>query len=350
MPTIGIDLGDKYSHFCVLPAVGDHPVEQGKVRSTAVALEDFLHSHQASLIVIEACTLSHWVSGMILAAGHDLIVANSRKVGLIYKNSRKCDERDAEILARLGRADPKLLSPVQLRRPETQQALALLKCRDALVSTRTDLVNTVRSQAKAIGARIGKCSTKCFEKKARADLPDQLLQLLGPILDSVELISQRIRGYEKRIEELSKKEYPEIALLQQVNGVGPITATAFLLTIEEASRFSKSRDVAAYLGLVTRRDQSGCCDKQLGITKEGDALVRRLLVQAAQYILGPFGADSDLRRWGLALVDRGGKAAKKRAVVAVARKLAVLLHALWKTGEVYEPLRNSSQQELIAAA
>ena len=216
--------------------------------------------------------------------------------------------------------------------------------------TRTILVNSIRSQAKTMGQRIGSGSTKNFEKKARENLPEELLDMFGPVLDLLEETSRKIRSYEKRIEELGRKEYPEIALLQQVNGVGPITATAFRLIIEDASYFDKSRDVSAYIGLVPRRDQSGNCDKQLGISKEGDAFLRRLLVQAAQYILGPFGADSDLRRWGLGLVERGGSAAKKRAVVAVARKLAVLLHALWKSGEVYEPLRNSSREEVTGAA
>lgn len=350
MPTVGIDLGDKFSHYCSLDAVGDDAVDRGKVRTTAEALEEFLGSQEPSVVVIEACSLSHWVSGLILAAGHEVIVANPRKVALIYKNSRKCDERDAEILARLGRADPKLLSPVHLRREETRKALALLRSRDALVRSRTLLVNSVRSQAKTMGVRIGKSSTKCFEKAARRDLPEELLLTLGPVVDLIEQTSRRIRGYEKQIEELGKEKHPQITLLQQVNGVGPITATAYVLTIEDPSRFAKSRDVGAYLGIVTRRDQSGSSDKQLGISKEGDAFLRRLLVQAAQYILGPFGTDSDLRRWGLGLVERGGKAAKKRAVVAVARKLAVLLHALWKTGEVYEPLRNSSQQDPAEAA
>jgi len=350
MPTIGIDLGDKNSHFLTLDPDLDDPVERGQLRTTPEVIGEFLNSQERSLVVIEACGISHWVSSLIIAAGHDLIVANPRKVNLISGNSRKSDERDVELLARLGRADPKLLSPIHLRQPETQMDLSLMRSRDVLVSSRTKMVNSVRSQSKSMGVRIGDSAAKCFEKRARQDLPEEFLPMLGPVVDIIEQISRQIRIFEKRIEELGKQKYPETALLRQVTGVGPITATAFVLTIEDPWRFGKNRDVGAYLGIVTRRDQSGSCDKQLGITKEGDGFLRRLLVQSAQYILGHFGTDSDLRRWGLALVERGGKAAKKRAVVAVARKLAVLLLALWKTGEVYEPLRNSSQKETVDVA
>jgi len=133
-------------------------------------------------------------------------------------------------------------------------------------------------------------------------------------------------------------------LLKQVKGVGTQIALTYLLTIEDPHRFAKSRDVGCFLGLRPGRRDSGESQPQMHISKEGDPYLRTMLVQGAHYILGPFGADSDLRRWGLKLAARGGKNAKKRAVVAVARKLAVLLHRLWVTGEVYEPLHNSHKE------
>ena len=135
--------------------------------------------------------------------------------------------------------------------------------------------------------------------------------------------------------------HPEVALLRQVKGVGPLISLTFVLTLDDPQRFRRSRDVGCFLGLRPGRRNSGRSEPQLHISKEGDRYLRTLLVQGAHYILGPLGEDSDLRRWGLKLAQRGGKNAKKRAVVALARKLAVLLHKLWVSEEVYEPLRNN---------
>jgi transposase len=170
-------------------------------------------------------------------------------------------------------------------------------------------------------------------------IPQDLRAALEPLLASIASMTETIRGYERRIEELGQTEYPVTNRLRQVEGVGPITALTYVLTIDSPERFRRSRMVGAFLGLRPRRDQSGGSDPQLHITKAGDKTLRRLLVGSAHYILGPFGSDCALRRFGLALASRGGKNAKKRAVVAVARKLAVLLHRLWLTGEEYDPMR-----------
>ena len=138
--------------------------------------------------------------------------------------------------------------------------------------------------------------------------------------------------------------------MRQVKGVGPITALAYGLTLENAEHFAKSRAVGPYLGLVPKQEDSGESQPQLGISKAGDTMVRKLLVGSAHYILGPFGPDTDLRGYGLRLCERGGKNAKKRAAVAVARKLAVLLHRLWVSGEVYEPLGYASSRAIIEQA
>jgi transposase len=341
MPTIGFDLGDCHSDYVELEVDSDLVVQRGQVRTTPKKIEEFFRSQPPSLVVMEAGQHSAWVSRLCEAAGHEVVVANPRMLALIYMDARKSDQRDAEHLARLGRFDRSLLSPIQHRREESQLALDLLRARDTLVGSRTDQVNMVRSLAKSHGGRIRKCSTNCFHRRAREDLSAELLDILGPVLDLLEHLSATIQGYERRIEKLGEEKYPETAILMQPKGVGMLTALAFRLTLDDLLKFPKNRAAGAYLGLTTRRDQSGSQDKELGITKQGDPFVRRLLVQSAQYMLGRFGEDSDLRRWGLALVARGGKAAKKRAVVAVARKLAVLLLALWRTGEVYEPLRNA---------
>ena len=268
-------------------------------------------------------------------------MANARKLRLIYANKRKTDEIDAENLARLARLDPKLLYPLKHRSEDSQAHMAIIRSREALVGSRTQLVNHVRGAVKSFGGRLPKCPARSFHNKAPEHIPDALRPALGPILEQIGSLTQRIRDYERKLEEISNAHYPETQLLRQVEGIGSLTALTFVLTLEDPYRFAKSRSVGAYLGLVPASDQSGDRDPQRRISKEGDEMLRRLLVGNAHYILGPFGGDSDLRRHGQKIASRGGKNAKKRAVVAVARKLAVLLHSLWMSGEVYEPLRNA---------
>ncbi|MCK5318307.1 MAG: IS110 family transposase, partial [Anaerolineales bacterium] len=288
-------------------------------------------------VAMEVGTHSRWSSHLLTELGHDVLVANARKLRAIYHNPRKDDRADAETLARLSRIDPELLSPIYHRSPQAQADLAVLRSRDALIRSRTLLINHARGIVKSSGARLPSCTANCFASKAAPAVPAALRPALSPILETVASLTQQIREYDRHIEQLCQDQYPETKLLRKVSGVGPITALAYVLTLEDPKRFIKSRDVGPAIGLVPRRDQSGDHDPQLRITKTGNAFLRRLLVSSAQYILGPFGPECDLRRWGLKLAERGGKNAKKRAVVAVARKLAVLLHHLWKTGEVYDP-------------
>jgi transposase len=218
------------------------------------------------------------------------------------------------------------------------------------VSTRTQLVNHVRGAVKSFGARLPKCPARSFHKRAAAHIPEALQPALGPILETIGSLTQRIRDYEHQLETISKEHYPETELLRQVEGVGALTALTFVLTLEDPYRFERSRSVGAYLGLVPARDQSGDRDPQRRISKEGDEMLSKLLVGSAHYILGPFGKDSDLRRHGQKIASRGAKNSKKRAEVAVARKLAVLLHSLWLSAEVYEPLRNTHRCSGVQAA
>jgi transposase len=164
---------------------------------------------------------------------------------------------------------------------------------------------------------------------------------MEPLLAEIESLNERIKEYEARMEKIVEESYPQVERLKQVKGVGTQIGLTYVLTLDDPHRFPKSREVGCFLGLRPGRRDSGESQPQMHITKEGDRYLRTMLVQGAHYILGPFGEDSDLRRWGQKLSARGGKSAKKRAVVAVARKLAVLLHRLWVGGEVYEPLRNS---------
>jgi len=211
------------------------------------------------------------------------------------------------------------------------------------------LVNHVRGAVKSFGHRLPKCPARSFHKRAPEHIPEALLPALGPVLEQIGSLTQRIREYDRQLETVSEEHYPETQLLRQVEGIGPLTALTFVLTLEDPSRFEKSRSVSAYLGLVPSRDQSGDRDPQRRISKEGDEMLRKLLVGSAHYILDPFGKDSDLRRHGQKIASRGRKNAKKRAAVAVARKLAVLLHSLWISAEVCEPLGNIHRSGVRAA-
>ena len=337
--TMGLDVGDRRSHFCVLDEETGEILGEGVVKTTRAALRDLLEGLPAMRVVQETGGHSPWISVLVESCGHESIVAQASRVRLIYGAHNKCDRVDAEMLARLGRVDRRLLSPVQHRGEVAQRHRALLKARDQLVRTRAALVLHCRGTVKSFGDRLPSCSTKAFHRLAGPHTPEHLRATLAPILAVLELTTEQIAQMDARIRELCAEAYPETARLQQVPGVGPLTALCYVLTIEDPGRFAKSREVGAYVGLVPRRDQSGDLDKQLRITKAGDRMLRTLLVQCAHYLVGPFGPDTALRRWALPRLEAGGASMKKRTVIAVARKLAVLLHRLWRSGAVYEPLR-----------
>src|SRR5271169_2450303 len=340
--TIGLDLGDRWSCYCVLDEAGKIILEQ-KVATTPEAMKQTFERIPRSLIALETGTHSPWVSRLLRELGHQVLVAHAQKVQLITKSSRKDDRHDARTLARLARIDPELLGPARHRSAQAQIHLTVIRARAELVSARTALVNAARGLVKSYGQRLPKCGTQQVSRELAAKLSTELRDVLEPLLKEVESLNERIQEYDERMEKIAKEVYPEVFLLKQVKGVGTQIALTYVLTIDDPYRFAKSRQVGCFLGLRPGRRNSGESEPQKGISKEGDRYLRTMLVQGAHYILGPFGEDSDLRRWGLRLAERGGKNAKKRAVVAVARKLAVLLHRLWVGGEVYEPLRNSQK-------
>jgi len=343
--TVGVDLGDQYSVVCVLDARGK-VVEEGRVCTTREGMEEMCARWgDGRRVVMEAGTHSPWASRVMGGYGHEVVVANPRKVRLIFETDRKDDKLDAEVLARLGRMDVKLLSPIRHRGARAQADLAVVRSRDCLVRSRTGLINHVRGVMKSMGYRVKGCSGASFHRRAMEGMPEALKEALGPVVEMIGELTARIGRYDREIERLCEESYPETELLRQVKGVGAVTALAYVLTIEEPRRFEKSRTVGAYLGLRPRLDQSGKSDRQLPISKAGDVFLRRLMVSSAHYILGPFGEESELRRKGEEIAARGGKNAKKRAVVAVARKLAVLLHRLWVSGEVYEPVGYGRRKE-----
>jgi len=341
---VGIDQGDVWSHLCELDSAGQL-VGRERIRTTRTAYDKRFGGSSSRRLVLEVGPHSPWSSRLLEELGHEVIVANPRRVKLIAQADRKTDRVDAETLARLGRADPALLAPIRHGAESFQRDRALLTVREGLVRSRARLIVQARGLVKSVGERLPASSTPAFPRRVREAGLDGLLPGLSVLLEVVDVLSERIRRLDQDIEHACEQRYPQTRLLRQVPGVGPITALAYVLKVEDPTRFAKSRDAGPFFALVPRERSSGDRRLQLRIPPRGDARVRRLLVQAAQYILGRFGPDSDLRRFGLA-AERGGKQAKKRAVVAVARKLAVLLHRLWVTGEVYQPLRHAEPQTL----
>jgi transposase len=344
--TVGLDLGDRTIRYCILDEAAE-VVSEEQVPTSKIGLDSLFAKMPASRIALEVGTHSPWVSRHLASMGHEVIVANSRNVKLITQSVRKNDRIDARQLARLARADPKLLSPIRHRGEAAQMDLAVIRARAELIAARTKLISSARGLVKPMGARLKKCDADQVTARLGASLSEGAQAVIGPMLKTVEGISEQIGKYDKQIEEIAKR-YPEVKLLQQVYGVGPLIAVTYVLTLEDAERFAHSRDVGAYLGLTRKQRDSGESQPELGISKAGDRLLRSLLVQGAHCILRKGGPESDLRVWGLGKMGKGGKRAKKRAIVAVARKLAVLLHHLWATGEVYDPQYNRKAAEAKA--
>ena len=333
--TVGIDLGDRFSRYCVVNEAGE-VMEEGRIATTRTALERHFADEARQRIAMECGTHSPWVSRLLRSLGHEVWVANARKLRAITASESKNDRNDAEKLARFAAYSPQLLSPIQHRSPERQRDLNVLQARDTLVRARTMLVNALRGLIKSAGHRLPKCSTDSFARIAGKAIPPGFELAAQPLIAQVAQLSKQIQSMDKQIEALAKR-YPEVERLRSVPGVGPVIASAYVLTLDSPTTAANSRAVGAFLGLRPRQSQSGESDPQHRISKTGNDYLRRLLVQAAHYIVGPFGPDSQLRRWGLKLAASGGKRGKKRAVVAVARKLAVLLHHLWRSGQCYRP-------------
>lgn len=346
--TIGLDLGDRFTHGCVLD--GQAAVEERfRFRTTPAGLARAFQHRSACRVILEVGTHSPWISRWLTSQGHEVIVANPREIASITASSRKNDRADAEQLARLGRSDPALLRPIQHRGATAQRDRALLAVRRKLVATRSALVVQARGLAKALGERLPSATTPAFARRVREAGLEEVFPGLLALLETIEHLSQQIRTLDAQLQTLATQRYPETALLRQVPGVGPVTSMTYVLTLEDPQRFARSRRVGAYVGLRPAQRDSGDRKPQLSISKEGDRELRSLLVESAHWILVR-GPDSELKRFAQRLIQRGGRAAKRKAIVALARKLAVVLHRIWVTGEAYDPFYAIRRREEIAMA
>jgi transposase len=346
--TVGLDLGDRSSFYCVVDGTGDVLLEQ-KVSTTPRAINEIFGAMPRSRIAVETGTHSPWVSRLLSELGHETIVARARSVRLIGESRRKDDRIDAMTLARLVRIDPQLLCPVKHHSAQAQANLTVIRARAALVRTRTMLVNAARGLTKSYGEWLRGCNARGMKPKSAQDLSPELQYALKPMMHEIESAANGSAST-IRCSTLWRNRYPDAERLKQIKGVGTLIALTYMLTLEDPHRFRMSRDAACYVGFQPGRRNSGQSEPQMHISKEGDPYLRSLLVQTAHHALGPWGVDSDLRRWGMKLAEHGGKRGKKRAVIAVGRKLAVLLHRLWVSGDRYVPLRPSGQAALPAVA
>lgn len=345
---IGLDIGDRVSHYAVSDAQG-RILEEGQVRSNAEALQATFGPMKGPRLLMEVGTHSPWMQRVLRGIGVDARVCEARSAAEANRYGRKTDVRDARMLAELLRTNSRLVKLVEHRSERDQRMWAVIQARDALVNARTTLVNHARGVMKSSGTRLPGCNADAFNGTWDA-VADGLKPALGPIYVQIRQLTASIRRFEKKIKTFVKEEHPEAQLLTEIHGVGDLTALACVLALGNVKRFRRSRDAAAYVGLVPMKRKSGDIDPQLGITKRGNATVRRLLVCAAHYIIGPFNKhDSDLRTFGLKIAGGGNDSRRKRrAVVAVARKLAVVVTALLKSGKAYEPIRAGKEQRVPA--
>ena len=345
----GLDVSKRKVDICAVGADGK-VLLRAEVPARPPDLQEWFAGAELGPVAIEMSTSAQWIAQLLRGLGFEVIIANPRSLRLIYADVKKSDAVDAEKLARLVRADRELLSPVLGHSEQVLQDLTVLGMREMFIRQRTRLVNWVRSKVELHGSRLPSCDAAVFYRKMWDKVPEELRGQLWPAFDMLTSLAEAIKSCDQQMREIAKR-YPVVERLQQVDRVGPITAVMFVLLIEDPHRFKRSRDVASFFGLCPRSDQSGDSNPQLPISKRGNRTMRALLVQCAQQMLGPFGKDSDLRRYGLRLAARagGGRAAKKRAVIAVARKLAVLLHRLWVTNEDYVPVGYREQSRRQAA-
>jgi transposase len=286
METIGIDLGDKMSRYCIVNRDGE-VVEEGSFRNQVSSIEAHF-SGEPRRIALEAGAQSAWISRVLKRLGHEVIVGNARELKWITASDNKTDSVDARKLALLARADVQLLAPVEHRTAEQQAELAVVRARDAIMRARTLLINSARGIAKGFGVRLPKSITATFGQRALADLPDGLRTALGGLLEHIDALSRQVGHSDQQIGELAQR-HPEVERLTSIPGVGKLTAVTFILTLGRPERFAHSRDVAGFLGLRPKQRQSGARDPQLGISKSGDPYLRKLFVQCAHHVLGTGG-------------------------------------------------------------
>ena len=353
--TIGMDVSDRKTHVCVMVKAGANPkiVMETTIPTTRDGLAKFLSAQdRAAPVAFETGTHCRWMNEVAEGMGFKVYVANPCRLRMMTESKTKNDVNDARMLARLALSDPGLLHPVKLRGPEHQKMLNLHEMRNLLIKQRTGIIVQMRGIAKSMGFRIAKCSTSSFHKLETKTWPKEFRDIVWPMLKNLEQLAVTIKTYEKQIRELAETPTfkAQVERLMEIHYVGLHVATGFGAgTGGDMERFEKPRDIGPWLGVTPKQDQSGDIDRQCHITKAGSPLMRRLLVESAQMILRDGSSDTDLKVKGLRICARGAKIAKRKAITAVARSLAVLMVAMLKKPDMpYVPLSERCEKELLA--
>ena len=334
--TIGMDLGNEKHAVCALDESGQILFRKD-IDNKPEVLEPFFREHAGATVAMETGLCCRWISALAKACGCEAVVCNARKLSAIWQNQHKNDENDALLLAQLTRADRRLVHPVALRDDEHHEIVQIIELRAVAVAQRTQAVNAVRGLCKACGVFIPGCDASCFHKVAADAIPRETAWKFRPMLRHLKETESLIRRYDKMLVKYAGAHFgEEVELLQTIPGVGTVTACAFVAFVDDMRRFRKARDAGVYFGLTPAQDNSRTQDKPKRITKAGNGIMRSLLVNATNYILRKSSPDTALKRHGMAICARGGKVAKRKAKVAVARKLATVMFAMLRSGKPYE--------------
>ena len=350
--TIGADVSDRTTKICVMTKAdgGERRiVVETTCATTKAGFEEAFSKFDRSWpVVFETGTHCRWMDRLFRRMGFKTIVGNPGKIPSITKSNTKNDRNDARELARLAIADPAMLHPVFLRDEVYQQMLRFHHARNVLISQRTQTINQIRGFAKSMGYRIECSSTGRFHEQRKAGWPNELEECTWPLMGVLKAINLKIKAYDKLIARLAERpEFkPMIERVRVVYGVGTIGSTVFVAAIGgRPDRFDRVRDIGPYFGMIPKQDQSGDDDKQLHITHAGPEIVRTALVECAGVVMMEKSKDTDLKLKGLRIAMRGGKIARKKAKVAVARGLAVAMLALLQHPErEYVPLSEEGKK------
>lgn len=324
---VGLDVSLKTTNVCVLDAEGT-VLKEGKAASEPADIAAFLRGERRRYkrVILEAGSLSRWLYEGLTQAGLPAIVVETRHAHNILKASRsKTDRNDARGLAVMARTA--LYKPVLVKTAETQHLQALMVARELLVAKAVDLEVAVRGILRGFGIKLGLASGRGFAQKVN-DLigrRDWLTKVVRPLLRARALMREEARHIELEFTDIAKAD-PVCRRLMTAPGVGPVVALTYKIAIDEPARFSRSRSVGAHLGLTQRIDQSGEMVRRGRISCWGDAGARRALFLAGRTVLNPRTGPSSLRTWGLRVAEKHGKL---KAFIAVARRLAVILHRMW---------------------
>lgn len=330
----GLDVSEKHIQICEIDV--DDVVSEGRIATSDKKLREYFEGRAARRIVIEMSSHTRWITELLRSFGHEVLVVDPRRMKLVSGTLYKDDTLDAQTLAMLARDAPRLLKTVPLRDIEHQRLLTMVRARATAVEGRTRIINAIRGMLKPYGYRVPRSSHSVLATYLWSEVEAPILRLIEPLMVLLETFDGQIARYDQEAERILPQLPPNARQLREIPGVGPLTVLYFVAIIGDPNRFAKSRDVGPYLGLCRRRDDSGEYQSELGITKAGDRYMRALLANCVSHIMGPFGKDSDLRDWGLKKLGGATRVEKKKMKVALARKLAVLLLTLWKSGKPYD--------------